>query len=158
MEFAKYVNEYLHGYIRFADAKAGVVFLIAGAMLGYLIQEGSVPQFREFPSGETILFLFASLPDVLAMALGLRIVYPRLTTDNTRRGVIFWEDIRKFTDGQEYATEMAKLTDDTQRAEALALENYLLAKIAHGKYDQLQLALACTGVGAFFTLVLVIFY
>ena len=156
MEFAKYVNEYLHDYIRFADAKAGVVFLITGAMFGYLVKEVGPPSLGEVVGVKTVLFGLAVVSDLCAMGLGLWIVYPRLS-GNSGNGVIFWEHIRKFKKEKEYASAMADMTDP-QRAEALALHNYALAEIAHDKYDLLQLAIWSVGIGAFFTSVLVILY
>lgn len=170
--FVKYVNEKLLEYIRFTDAKAGAVFFIAGAMLGFLFRELSTPQFTNLIQVKDLLkgllSLSAALVDAGAMGFGLWTVFPRVTKNppglcsSPISGLIFWKHmLAKFKDGEEYAAAISKLDreqPETWQVKALATDSYALAKIAHHKYGRLRLAMVLTGIGAVLTFARAIFF
>lgn len=152
-DFAVDESTYLREFIALADQKAGFLFAVVAGMLAYLNSQ-QVAKLWMIDLGEW------RLPHILAfvatVGLGasafccLKVIWPRLWTRSTPKGVIYWESIVETSlNGTEYADEVFNLTD-TKIARAKLEHCYVLATIVSDKYKALNLAiwLGSGGLGA----------
>jgi hypothetical protein len=146
--FAKGVNEYFNHFVNLADAKAGGVLTLAvavGAVLANLDPDGCRLQTARWAG----FVAFA-----IAIGAAVFALFPRLPS--TRRGLIFWEDVRGYGSPQAYVDALSALNDaDVDRA--YAEQNFYVSRVLHRKYRSLQVAfvflvagLALTGVTGIF--------
>ena len=135
-EFLWNVHSYTNEYIRFADAKAGVVITLASALIGALFTADLHHAFMRFPvpqwrfTGWGACLAFLSL--VAAIAASGWAVRPRLWTKQ-KPGVIFWESIVAHRSSDAFWGNL-RLTDDLARTEHVARHIYDLGGVCRAKY------------------------
>ena len=85
-------HSYINEYIRLADAKAGALFAVFGALVGLLTR-----QWTESTQPETwwrtALFVSAIVFSAFVLLLSIEVVRPR--TRKSAAGYVFWEHIKE---------------------------------------------------------------
>lgn len=145
MEFTRHVHSYLNDYIRLADAKAAAALVVASAMMGFLADSVGAFSVDEIDVPKTAWFSAAMSVNVLAVLATIVVIWPRLGSGNGG-GLIYWRDILRFGEADNYAKTVASLTNN-EAVKQVAVHNWYLAKIADVKYNRLLLAFALTGAG-----------
>lgn len=147
-EFAKLTHGHLNDYIKLADRKASLLLSAHIAYLG-LVTTVISSNFQSSPwifkVSSSVTVLFAALATVFAT----KAVYPN--TPETPQGLILWESIVQST-SDEFRDNIRGKDDDELLTELID-ENYALAEVADGKYDDVRKALWCTGVTVISTIV-----
>lgn len=139
-EAAWHTNAYINDYIRFADAKAGVVIAIMSALLWALLKHIADP-----PTNIATTWT-AVVATVIALGVGLFVVWPR--TPSARRGLFFWGNIAAHKDADEYAEAFLNATE-VDIAKGIVLQNYYLSVVAVGKYDVFRWCCRAAAVAGF---------
>jgi uncharacterized integral membrane protein len=149
-EFLWNTHQYLNEYIRFSDAKAGVVIVFASGIIAamYSVQL-HVAVFSAWPAGWRWLEWAAAAGFALlaaAVILSVWAIRPRLT-NSQRQGFIFWDSIRGFSSAADF--RRALLTQNsTGMAEHLAEHLFTLAGVSHRKYFCVSLSIWAALLGA----------
>lgn len=150
------VHSYTNEYIRFADAKAGVVIAWVSAVIAALISTKAhyyfvkaTLAFPGFGFRETALGV-CSLTAFLALAtsfvLAVWTIRPRLHSSQVR-GYIFWENIRRYKQKKDYWDELGAC--DSAGLERTTAEHvWDLAEVCSRKYFWLNLAIYFASVGS----------
>lgn len=140
LEFQWKVNEYLCGFIKFADQKASAIIAFFGIVVpvfsGIVFSSDLCPLKKFIIGGIGVLGL--SVPILLL----LTVFMPR--TPRCESGLIFWENIlgrKKGTpknktteyEDSEYSKAI-KEVDGARMFEELSKQNYNLSTVLHGKY------------------------
>jgi hypothetical protein len=143
----EFVHQYLRDFIVLADQKAGVIFTVASALVGYLFSQKVTGPLHN-PSTLTVagvLGLGGALCLVASAVCALLVVIPRLRT-GVESGVVFWEEIGQFPTAAAYAGKVAGLTAG-DAGDALSRHCYALAGICQKKYRMLTRSLWAGGLG-----------
>lgn len=134
-------HSYINDYIRLADAKAGALFAVFGAVVGLLI--------RQWTDGDEpmtwwrmALFSSALLSSAIVLVLAIDVVRPR--TRKSDQGYIFWEHIndRRL---REYQDALRGL-DAGGLFDAVTSHTHEISAIADMKYARLKLAFVASYV------------
>ncbi len=134
-DFLWRVHANTNEYIRFADAKAGIVLGVVGGILTSEVAKAG-PRMNELPMGQWTFAewgAFSSMVLLLlsALAAGLAIA-PRSNRDR-KRGFIFWSGVREYPTSDQFASAVAAHTA-SQLQDAVADHVYTLAGIADTKF------------------------
>ena len=135
-DFLWKVHSYTNDYIRFSDAKSGVVIGFAAATLGALYATGAFATIRATTPGDwsaldkTLLAAVAFLvAGALAAAWSMR---PRLD-DKQPRGFVFWESVRAHDSASEFHLAYSRQSEADLDAH-LAEHLYALSTITSKKF------------------------
>lgn len=156
-DFLWNVHSYTNEYIRFADAKASVVIAWAGAVLGTLVASKTYANFWDnklWTSG-TMFMAWVTLLSFFLLAasfvVAILTIAPRLKYDGKAlKGLIFWEVVQTFSNGEAYAQAVKDCTDLDSR---VAQHVYELASVAHGKYAKVTYNIWLAGAGTLLAIV-----
>lgn len=165
--FAWKVHGYLNGYIRLADAKAGALLAVFGALVGVLASQWASGG-HEAERAATALFGLALALDALVMLAAFFVVAPRIRWPGKglmfsqialpalflakprmrwpNKGLIFWEPVAA-SSPEEYCEQMGHADSEVLMKE-LASHCHELSDVARAKYRVLALAFP-TGILAF---------
>jgi len=168
LEFGWNVHTYLNEYIRFADAKAGVVMAWCAALIGAMFSARVHECLLKWPvfigwtwAGlvEVLGALAAFVLLVLAIVGGAAVIVPRLrrtpiakdgkqpnSTQSSSApepaGLIYWDDILMHGDRASYGTALRQATP-----QYVADHNFVLAEIAKEKYGWVAWSVWIAAVG-----------
>jgi hypothetical protein len=109
-QFAESVHSYIREYIRVADQKAAFVFTISAAVLGFVFKDAKPQRWLflgRWPAGNLVVLASIILLS-LSCILSIGVVIPRLR--GPRSGFVFWNAIAERPSGDQYATEILKLS------------------------------------------------
>jgi len=146
-------HDHLNTYITAADQKASILLTGQFAFLGLAATAssdilGNTGQLFDILAGVTAVI------GVVAAVLAIAVIYPR--TPSPGDSVIYWGDIQRRANREEYRDAVSEL-DDSDSLTALVDQNYTLAEVANSKYGflrwSLRFTLAMTGVAAITVLV-----
>jgi Family of unknown function (DUF5706) len=125
MGFGKDVNDYFNHFTTLADAKAAG-FIAAAFTVGAAALKLTPKTFvADVVRWGAVAVLGA------ALAACAHVIFPRLPSG--RRGLIFWEDVKTFSDHEAYQREVAALQPTDIEAE-YAAQNYFVARVVHAKH------------------------
>jgi hypothetical protein len=153
-EFVWRTHGYINDYIRLADAKAGALFAIFGALIGVLVH-----QWAEGDESATwwriALFASALSSALTVIALAIDVVRPRVDLGNTRvgsrtLGYIYWKHIRA-RNREEYEHGVRAL-DKADLIREVTSHTWEIAGIAETKYKKLKYAFLLSYIGLFLCL------
>jgi len=130
--FGKGVNDYYNHFVTVVDAKA-TAFLAADLVLASLAlsDASSLLQLSIPVSAGVVSFLGSGLVAAIS-------IYPRLPRGV--RGLVFWEDVRRFPSEADYATALRAL-DATEIELLYAEQNYHVASVLHRKNLLLRISI-----------------
>lgn len=147
-EFVLMVHDHLNQYIQLADSKSS---LLLSAQIAYLGLFGNIVRTLWQNSGNwfkiSVAFTAASL--ILAVLFAALAVYPR--DPETNQGLIFWQSILRQNE-RSYRLAVLDASGEDLLHEVID-ENYALAKVSDGKYDNVRRTMVFTGSGIFFSFV-----
>ena len=143
-EFLWHTHDYLGEYARFADAKAGFAGTLAGALLGCLYAADLFSALIKTSIRQWTWVMWATacggLILCIAIALAVRVVYPRLR-HSKNAGVVFWEAIAAFGTKARFRAAFCAKTDE-DLIEALQQQVFDVAKwVLVPKYRNVSLCL-----------------
>ncbi|WP_411347098.1 Pycsar system effector family protein [Paenibacillus sp. WLX2291] len=146
IEFSKHEMNYLSDYIKFADAKAGVIIGINALLIKEVFSKFQPKQLYTLQD-------FLGLLGVMVLLIGIcfliSVVLPR-TNFKASKGIIFWDNIKKYDSPSDYISDIIAL-DELKLSEKLAEQNFYLAKTASRKYLFLVIGFWVSTVGALFS-------
>lgn len=122
----KDINDYYNHYITVADAKAGAILAITFVLIDYCFKISQDKICVDWLVYIPITTL------VLSVITALIAVFPR-TPSNKQTGVLFWEEVREFSDKDAYATKLSQL-DQNEIEKEYADQNYIVSKLLHKKH------------------------
>jgi hypothetical protein len=135
-EYLWHVNEYLNEHVRFSDAKAGSVIVLAGALLSLLYSGGLHHTFASAPLSQWTLRSVAAMvtyallgSSVLAAAWTMR---PRLVR-NFATGYVFWESILAHGSAADFVADLNKRSR-AELLDHLAVQLYAVSGILSAKF------------------------
>ena len=168
-EFAWKVHAYTNDYIRFADAKAGVVITWCASLVALLFAAKAHHNFMEgrftsdFSVGQTALATGSVLAYILlaaAVACAFWCVKPRLWTwrggVKQEKGLIYWGQVQQYPSPTAYA-EALKQAQPTDLARAVAEHIYTVGGIAHAKFTWIGRSLIFGATGTLLAAIVVLF-
>ena len=126
------INSYINEYIRFADAKAGIVVTFMSALLWALFD-----RYHETPCANAYTIAVSIVLALTAVVVALGVIWPY--TPKPPKGYIFWESIYDHKEADIYAEAFAGLSP-TQFLSALSVQNFFIAKVAVRKYKWFRAA------------------
>jgi hypothetical protein len=128
-------HAYINDYIRLADAKAGALFAVFGALVGVLVRQWAEGN-ESLTWWRMALFAAALASNAVVLIAALLVVTPR--TKKGEQGYVFWEHIRARSAAQ--YIEAVRELDDEGLYRAVASHTYEIAGVAYRKYRILKLA------------------
>lgn len=157
LEYTKVVHEYVNEYIRFADTKAGFIFGLISASVGFLYSKAVMDTWTKscifnWTFSDYIAFV-GSMTLFVAGFASFWVVKPRLRP-RKNGGLIFWETVASRVDANGYVGEVTSLTGGNMISEIVD-HTYQLSKVAQFKYRWLNISILFTGISA---LVWVVFF
>jgi len=146
ISFVWNVHSYLNSYIRFSDAKAGVLLAIASTIVAYLFGLDR----KAFDLADTSLFWVTTALATASFTFGFCVIIPRLFTADPRkepvkafwqtlgiqefgRGNVYWGEIRSFSDAESYHQDVDQ-KDTNQLILQVTRHNFHLSSILKRKY------------------------
>ena len=155
-DFVKHINDYLHGYIKFADTKAGVIIALSIGFITILFNQKIHEPLFKMCKGQLFnnLLFYLTIVTFLSIMIGLffaiSVIFPRTSPQRTK-SLIFWENILEHKK-EEYKTKIKEL--NTQEIiDSLSEHNYLVASVSNQKYKGLKVSMIFSFVGIILGLV-----
>ena len=143
-DFADFHQGYVSQYIQLADAKAGVVITVSGALIGYLLSHATFAAAIGVGSLMSWLCLATIVALVASFLLAFWAVRPR---GGRPTGPIYFASVARFEDAEAYRKHVASMSE-RELAEARLDHCYAISKIADEKYLALRWAMLAALVGA----------
>jgi hypothetical protein len=149
LEFLWNTHDYLGEYVRFSDAKVGVVFTLAGALIGVLwstrAHEGFNVPLRQWESTVWVsLLAFLSLAG--SICASFYAIAPRFWKAASYNP-IFWDGIAEFETAENYS-RWIRTQSSQSLSEALARQIFTLTYICKAKYRGVCVAIYLLILGA----------
>jgi hypothetical protein len=145
--FTYHLHSYINDYIKFADQKAGFIFAINAALLGYLFKVKAYLLWLKKPSSWAPLEIICILGMVL-LSVGLifssAVVVPSLR--KTHKGIVFFRSVSEYANASSYASDVLGSTSSHLVREVLE-HAYDLSRICNSKYQKLVVATWSTSIG-----------
>ena len=149
-DFLWNTHQYLNEYIRFSDAKAGVVIVLASgiiaamysAQLHVAVLGTSVADWRWLEQLSAVGFSLLAAAVVLAVWA----IRPRLT-NNQPTGFVFWDSIRAFGSAQAFWNAL-HAQNKSRLEEHLSEHLFTLAGVCHRKYFWASLSIWAALLGS----------
>lgn len=142
-------HAYLNEYIRFADAKAGVVLTFTSALFAGLSATGLHQAILSDQAAlllvAVILLAFGSL--VSSIVAAVLAVLPR-TKKTQERNVLSWPDIAAFATVAAYEEAWTAAASSCQITPQLIRHLYLLGQVCERKYRWVHRSILLTAIGA----------
>lgn len=151
-EFATFHEEYIRHYIALADTKAGVIFALATAIIGYLLNEDEIQAIILMPSYSLEFFgpILALFSLSIVAALAFLVLAPRLSAPSNE-GLVFFNTVAKKASSDYFLSKIEKSSDD-QLIEARLKHCYDTAKVCSQKYGALKSAIWLMPISLLLTL------
>lgn len=152
-DFASFHEGYVRHYIALADAKAGVVFTLAGGLLGYLLADaGNRATITEPVLSFEFVTIMLALVSLLTMAaLAFFVIAPRLSI-KSNEGLVYFGAVAKKTSSDDFLAEVASCSGE-RLVEARLIHCYDTAVICARKYELLKVAIWLTPLSLLFVLI-----
>ncbi len=149
-DFLWNTHQYLNEYIRFSDAKAGVVIVFASGIIAAMYSaQLHVAVFSTWPADWRWLEWTSAAGFALlatAVLLSVWAIRPRLTNKQPK-GFIFWDSIRGFSSAADFRRAF-QTQNKSGMAGHLAEHLFTLAGVSHRKYFWVSLSIWATLFGA----------
>jgi hypothetical protein len=146
LPFISLVHAYLWSAITLADQKAGFVFAVDSAFVGYLLSAGAARQLRT--PGTWHLLQWSALVSLVFLGVSIggvvNVVMPRLGGKSS--GLIYFKAVSARKNSERYVVDVLSSTDSGLNA-ALAEHSYEVARISTQKYQHLRFAMWVGVVG-----------
>lgn len=129
--FSKGVNDYLNHFITVTDAKAAALLATNFIILGGLVN-------INFSRSVAYCYLCSGICCIASILFCCIALYPRLP--KSKKGLIFWENIKVFETQKEYLNQVALLTAETLEIE-YANQNWLVSKVLSTKNKNVRIGI-----------------
>lgn len=129
--FGRGVNDYLNHNVTVADAKSAAILATNFVLLGGLSTFCYCPCTRTY-------YLSVGLFSICSILLCAIVLFPRLP--KSQKGLIFWENIKSFSNIDEYVSESGKLNDGIIEKE-YAKQNWHVSQVLSKKHLYIRFAI-----------------
>lgn len=148
-EFVEYTNAYIHGYIRFADTKAGAIATLAAAfpaLSATILKSAGAPGAALGLWVPPAMYLAGAIAAICFCVVLIRCLSALRPRGRKAEGSLAsFPDIAKLSSG-EYVSQVSRL-ETLGRVAELAKHNHALSCIAVAKFRNIECAVAWLYVG-----------
>lgn len=144
-DYHKHNLVYISDYIKFADGKAGIALGATLVMLGFFGRQVKKNGFTDLTFAEYSLILGLLLLVGAIYVFMLKVLWPKYPSDTT--AYMSWGGIGAFPNSSEYTNRINSLSNE-QFINSLADQNYSIARVCLGKYQNLKYGFILMTVGA----------
>lgn len=123
------VLQMINEWIKFADAKAGIIFATNGVILTILFSQGESPSCVSTLCASA--YNLGLIGILISLIIAVKIVLPNLKTGSQQSNIFFWQ-IARFKSGSEY--EAAISSEHYIVAQDITNQIWINSKIASKKY------------------------
>jgi hypothetical protein len=143
-EFANFHQAYVLQHIQMADAKAGVVIAISGALLGFLASEPGFSKVVGVGSLPSIISAIALILLALSFAFAFSVVRPR---GGKPSGVLYFAAVAEFESAVAYRERIEHISK-LELADARVEQCYAMSRVCADKYVALRRSMITGVLGA----------
>lgn len=146
-DFLWKVHDYISRNIKFADTKAALSFAFSSGILSWITSKHHRYADPQRFGGFTTFLLWTGVAFLLAgIFVFVWALIPRLW-GKTHKGLIFWEQVALFENGEAYEAAIAK-TSERGFDNALADHVHIMARLASRKFALIGNGVALAAAGA----------
>lgn len=149
IDLAKYSLTRLTDLIKFADQKALFLLAVLSFIFGHLINKLTQLKWEELNTITIVTLSFAIFSGLLAVIFALKVVYPRLTRKEVKKGFLYWANVLQYSSFDEFKQGF----DNFSMEEVLrnfSEQLYLVARINESKYRDLKNSFVAATISVIF--------
>ena len=157
--FAWESHKYHRDFLNNADNKAHRYIVFATAFLIWMLKSGNYTSFLLVSFVEWKGYDFISLLSILTLCacIGLSLLALTPTLKGSKKGIIYFGSVAEHETKMDYLNDVLHKNEQGIVAEVVK-HGYELAKICNKKFQKLQFATWCGGIGLILGIILILFY